>query len=86
MIKHLKNISAMIVLFFISAASFAQDVTTTDGPLQAAPPVEMATGLYQSGKIYVVVGVLAIIFIGILAYLIMLDRKVGKLEKDIANK
>jgi len=90
MIKHIKNIAAVIILLFISGAAFAQDktdaATTTDAPPQAMPPVEMATGLYQSGKIYVVVGVIAIIFAGIIAYLVMLDKKIGKLEKEINNK
>lgn len=45
--------------------------------------VEMATGLYQSGKIYVVVCVISIIFIGIIGYLVMLDRKISKLEKEL---
>ena len=44
--------------------------------------VEMAEGLYQSGKIYVVITVVAIIFTGITAYLIVLDRKISKLEKQ----
>jgi CcmD family protein len=48
--------------------------------------VEMADGMYQSGKIYVVVTVLSVIFIGIVGYLIMLDRKISKLEKEIENK
>lgn len=48
--------------------------------------VEMATGLYQSGKIYVVVAVLSIIFVGIVGYLIMLDRKISKLENEIKLK
>ncbi len=36
----------------------------------------------SNGKIYVVIVVLATIFAGIFAYLIMLDRKIGKLEKE----
>ena len=36
----------------------------------------------KSGKIYVVVGVLVIIFTGILLYLIFLDRKITKLENS----
>lgn len=48
-------------------------------------PVEMATGLYQSGKIYVVVIVAAIIMLGILVYLLTIDRKLSKLEKEIKN-
>lgn len=35
------------------------------------------------GKIYVVVGVLAVIFLGIIFYLIRLDLKLSKLEKQI---
>jgi CcmD family protein len=34
-----------------------------------------------NGKIYVVVAVLVTIFIGIILYLIRLDRKITKLEK-----
>jgi len=36
----------------------------------------------SNGKIYVVVAVLTAIFIGIILYLIRLDRKISKLEKD----
>jgi CcmD family protein len=40
---------------------------------------------YSSGKIYVVIAVLLIIFSGITFYLIRLDRKISKLEnKDEA--
>jgi len=42
--------------------------------------------LWQSGKIYVVIAVIAIIFVGIIIYLINIDRKVGKLEKELKNK
>jgi len=44
-------------------------------------PVEMADRLRADGKIYVVVAVLLIIFIGIIAYVIRLDRKISRLEK-----
>jgi CcmD family protein len=44
--------------------------------------VEMADGLYSSGKIYIVVGVLMIIFIGIVVYLYQTDRKISNLEKE----
>lgn len=46
------------------------------------PGAEMADGLRASGKIYVVVLVLGIIFAGIVVYLIYLDRKLRKLEKE----
>lgn len=47
----------------------------------AGKPVEMADRLRADGKIYVVVAVLLTIFIGIIAYVIRLDRKIGRLEK-----
>ena len=43
----------------------------------------MADDLRTSGKIYVVVAVVAVIVAGLLAYLISLDRKVSRLEKEI---
>ena len=48
---------------------------------QQTDTVEMADTLRSSGKIYVVVAVLLIIFSGIIIYLISIDRKVSKLEK-----
>lgn len=48
---------------------------------QEAGP-EMADTFRAEGKIYVVVGVLLIIFAGIATYLIRLDRKISNLEKD----
>lgn len=42
----------------------------------------MATGLRSSGKIYVVVLVLAVLFVGLAIYLFSIDRKVSKLEKE----
>lgn len=43
---------------------------------------EMADAMRSNGKIYVVVLVLATIFAGIIAYLVRLDRKISKLEKN----
>ncbi len=48
---------------------------------QTAEP-EMANALRSSGKIYVVVLVLATIFAGIIAFLVRLDRKITRLEKN----
>jgi CcmD family protein len=38
------------------------------------------------GKIFVVVAVLALILTGVFAYLFSLDKKIGKLEKEIREK
>jgi len=39
----------------------------------------------SNGKIYVVVGVISIIFLGIIIYLIRLDGKISRIEKKINN-
>ena len=69
----LKRILVLVLILF-SVSAFAQN---------ANAPIEMADGLRQSGKIYVVVTVLAVIFTGIVTYLIILDRKISRLEKEI---
>jgi CcmD family protein len=52
------------------------------------PPV-LAQGnrdfMRETGKIYVVVGVILLIFIGIAAYLLRLDQKLTKLEHHIKD-
>lgn len=53
---------------------------------QEAYSVEMADGLHASGKIYVVVGGLVTILLGIVLYLIIIDRKVSDIEKRINKK
>ena len=52
----------------------AQDTAT-------GKPVEMADRLRADGKIYVVIAVLVTIFLGIVAYVIRLDRKISRLER-----
>lgn len=46
---------------------------------------EMADAMRANGKIYVVVAVIALIFIGLVIYLVIIDRKVGKLEREIED-
>lgn len=45
--------------------------------------VEMANAFRENGKIYVVVAVVVIIFVGLFVYLISLDKKVSRLEKKL---
>ena len=47
---------------------------------------EMADTMRSEGKIYVVVAILLIIFAGIITYLVMLDRKVSRIEKKLPQK
>lgn len=66
----IKLLSLLGVLLCLPAMLFAQN----------GEP-EMATLLRSNGKIYVVVTCTLVIFIGIVVYLIVLDRKLSKLEK-----
>jgi NAD/NADP transhydrogenase beta subunit len=43
---------------------------------------EMADVMRSNGKIYVVVVIAALVFLGIVIYLIKLDRKIRKFEKE----
>lgn len=50
-----------------------------------AQEVEMADSLRSDGKIYVVITVLGVIFTCIVGVLIMLERKLSRLEKEIKD-
>ncbi len=63
-------LSALLLLSYISV--FAQDPKS----------VEMADELRSSGKIYVVIATIVIIFIGLAIYLFSIDRRLKKIEKD----
>jgi bacteriorhodopsin len=47
---------------------------------------EMAERLRADGKIWVVVTVIATIFAGIIAYLVRIDRKVARMERERRQK
>jgi hypothetical protein len=53
---------------------------------KAGETIEMADALRASGKIYVVVMVVTVILMGLILYLIRLDKKVSRLEKDFSDK
>ena len=61
----------LLLLCFVPSLLFAQD--------QA---VEMADVMRSNGKIYVVVAVVVVIFIGIALYLFRLERKMDRLERE----
>lgn len=54
-----------------------QDYTNSD--------VEMADKFRSEGKIYVLTGIILVILFGTITYLIVIDRKVSKLEKELGN-
>jgi hypothetical protein len=67
----MRKIILFLSVFFTSLSVMAQDNS-----------VEMADTMRSNGKIYVVVAVILTIFAGIILYLIRLDRKISKLEKN----
>ena len=51
----------------------------------AQDTVEMADTMRSNGKIYVVVAVCLLILIGLFIYVLSVDRKLTKLEKEIRS-
>ena len=73
---HSKKITAFKLLLLTALSSLAQ----TSGQ------VEMADAMHESGKIYVVVAVLSVVFIGIVIFLVTIERKVSRLEKKMEER
>ncbi len=67
-----KRVGLSFAALLLSLLSFAQD---------SAP--DMADTMRSNGKIYVVVAVCLVILIGLFMYVVRVDRKVSKLEKEI---
>jgi len=63
-------LSAFLLLCFMGA--FAQQTQSVD----------MADEMRSSGKIYVVIATITIIFVGLAIYLFSIDRRLKKIEKD----
>lgn len=76
----------IIACLLFSLELIAQDgkykVTDSD---YANDKVEMADTMRSNGKIYVVVGVIFILFMGIIFYLYSIDKKVSTLEKELKD-
>ncbi len=50
--------------------------------LQSSADAPGGFDMYASGKIYVVVAVIVLIFFGIVLYLFLLERRLKRLEKE----
>jgi hypothetical protein len=62
----------LLGMLFISATALAKD---------GGDKVEMADLMRSNGRIYVVVAVVVTILIGLILYVVRIDRKISKLEK-----
>ena len=75
-----------IVFLFFTLSALAQDKYEITEKDYENNTVEMADTMRSNGKIYVVVGVVMIIFVGIILYMVNTERKVSKLEKEFLNE
>jgi len=69
----IKTLSLFLIGLFINHSLAAQDA-------------EMADTMRSEGKIYVVVAIVVLILLGLVGYLILLDRKVSAIEKKLTKK
>jgi hypothetical protein len=65
----MKKLISVLTLIFLTFFVNAQDV-------------KMADMMKENGKIYVVIAVMLTILAGLVLYLIRLDRKISRLEKN----
>ena len=75
----------ILALMVFSLSALAQEKIPVNEADYANNDVEMADKLRAEGKIYVLVGVILIIFVGITAYVISTDRKISKIEKNLPS-
>ena len=61
-------------------------ILTTKAQQTAQKATTMADEMRSNGKIFVVVAVLLTILIGLIAYVIRIDKKVSRLEKEIKQE
>lgn len=67
---HKKRLLTAVLLCILQLTALAQDKPA------------MADVMRSNGKIYVVVAVILVLFAGLIAYLVRLDRKISRLEKE----
>ena len=65
----MKKLAAVFSFLFFTIMANAQEV-------------KMADAMKENGKIYVVIAVMLTILAGLILYLVRLDRKISKLEKN----
>ena len=65
----MKKLASILALLLLTFFANAQDV-------------KMADAMKENGKIYVVIAVILTILGGLVIYLVRLDRKISKLEKN----
>lgn len=75
MLNYMTRICLFLALAMISGISRAQDFSNGE-------KAEMADTFRNNGKIYVVVAVVLLILAGLILYLVSIDRKITRMEKE----
>lgn len=68
----MKKMFSLFLILLLNVAVWAQD---------GNKKVQMADTMRSNGRIYVVVAVMLTILIGLILYVVRIDRKISKLEK-----
>ena len=71
MIRFFRNCTMLVFMLLSTLATFAQE-----------KEVDMADTMRSNGRIYVVVAVMLTILFGLILYIVRLDKKISKLEKE----
>lgn len=74
-----------IALLVFSLSALAQEKIPVTESDYSNNTVEMADQMRADGKIYVLVGIIVIIFVGITVYVVNTDRRIAKLEKNLPS-
>lgn len=74
-----------IVLLVFSLSALAQEKIPVTESDYSNNSVQMADKMRADGKIYVLVGIITIIFVGITVYLVNTDRKITRIEKNLPS-
>lgn len=69
----MKKYICLLLLTIVSFGASAQDA-------------EMADVMRSNGKIYVVLGIVLIVLVGLITYLFLLDRKITRVERQLNSK
>ena len=72
----------MMIKKFFATILFSSSVLMIQAQEAAGQKSVMADLMRNNGKIYVVIAVMLTILTGLIGYMIRLDRKISKLEKE----
>jgi hypothetical protein len=81
--KFLLALGLALSLLVTNAIQAQDNGVETDAA--ATQQIEMADRMRQDGKIYVVVGCVLVVLAGMIFYLVTIDKKVSRLEKQYKN-